>query len=45
MVNSAGFDSQCTVDGNEVQSAINKLKAGKDDGDVGLSSDFFYSCM
>jgi len=34
-------DQVCRVSYEEVTSAVCKLKAGKDDSDVGLSSDYF----
>jgi len=37
----AGFDSNCTVGVSEVMYAIQKLKPGKSDGCIGLSSDYF----
>jgi len=41
----SGCNMQSTVTCDEVSVAINKLKAAKSDGDVGLSSDYFkYSC-
>jgi len=42
MVFSAGFNDDCKVRYEEVVFAICKLKAGKNDGDIGLSS---ISCM
>jgi len=42
MVFSAGFNGDCKVRYKEVVVfAICKLKAGKNDGDIGLSSDYF----
>ena len=41
----SGCNMHSTVTCDEVSVAINKLKAAKSDGDVGLSSDYFkYSC-
>jgi len=40
-VSAAGFDAKCTVGYEEVVSAVCKLKAGKGDGDIDLSSDYF----
>jgi len=40
-VSAAGFDAECTVRYEEVVFAVCKLKANKDDGDVGLSSNYF----
>jgi len=40
-VSNAGFDAQCRVSYEEVVFAVCKLKAGKGDGDIGLSSDYF----
>jgi len=37
----SGFSVQSTISCSEVLVAINKLKAAKNDGNVGLSSDFF----
>jgi len=41
MVSVIGYDDQCRVSHEEVTFAACKLKAGKDDGDVGLSADYF----
>ena len=36
-----GFDCNCIFGCAEIREAIGKLKPGKNDGDVGLSSDYF----
>jgi len=44
-VSAAGFDAECKVSYEEVVFAVRKLKAGKDDGDIGLRSDhFLHTC-
>ena len=40
-VSAGGFDAECRVKYEEVAFAVCKLKAGKNDGDIGLSSDYF----
>jgi len=41
LVSTVGYNSHCSVSCEEVLFAVCKLKPGKDDGDIGLSSDYF----
>ena len=41
MVSTVGYNAHCSVSCEEVLFAVCKLKTGKDDGDIGLSSDYF----
>jgi len=46
-ISAAGFDAECTVGYEEVVFAVCKLKAGKGDGDIDVSSDYFllFCCL
>ena len=39
--NISGIDFNCIIGSTDIKAAIMKLKAGKNDGDLGLSSDYF----
>jgi len=41
LVSTVGYNSHCSVSCVEVLFAVCKLKPGIDDGDIGLSSDYF----
>ena len=41
LVSTVGYNSHCSVSCEEVLFAVCKLKPRKDDGDIGLSSDYF----
>ena len=41
LVSTVGYNSHCSVNCEQVLFAFCKLKPGKDDGDIGLSSDYF----
>jgi len=41
LLSTVGYNSHCSGSCEEVLFAVCKLKYGKDDGDIGLSSDYF----